>query len=349
MRRWLIVFAFLLVGCVEGETAVPTMTMAAERPSPTDTLAPTPPTPTTAALTRSPAPIHTPIPSLTNAASPTRPPATLDPLAPMQGILLPALSSQGQLAFVQNQVLFLETATNTNEFKPIAQYVTGAYWSPQGNRLLYEMRDRLDALDVHDITWILHDVQTDQSTPLREIIANLPPDFFGFPTWMENGHKILLGKPLRGEISLIDLETKTFSTPLQLFHVLDFWELEGERLLIQDHFGAYSNSLWVFDINGDRLWSYPNPSPETDEGANAGVLGFSEEHGLLAILEPSYNLDIPTPVATLYRFDTETFELTPLWTKPTTLGFHISPTGELIALCVPGDNYVPLEFQAGLV
>jgi len=328
--NWIVILLVLagvwLAACNDANpTSVVRVTVVAgeERPLATATTTPMPPTAS-----------HIP-PTATTQITATEVSST-----PSPWISIPILSSQGQLAFIQNGVLFVETEPGVKEFKSIERGVSHASWSPQGNRLIYSLCNWFDLSYCYDIEdWVMYYAKTGKSVLLSEMISNLPEDFYGYPSWMQHGQKILFGIPFDGRISIVDLEAKTFSTPIRLFNVIGDWELPNERLLIQDHLGTYANSLGVYDINEGQLWSYPNPNPDAFDGANAGVLGFSAEHQLLAIFEPVHETD-SFDSATLYQFDTETFELTKLWSKPVVTGtnFHISPTGKFIMLEVPGDN-----------
>jgi hypothetical protein len=120
--------------------------------------------------------------------------------------------------------------------------------------------------------------------------------------------------------------------------VLGSWELPFENLLIQDHFGTWANELHVYALDGTKMWSFPNPRPEFSsfEGANAGVLGFSEKGQLLVILEPDKNLD---EFAAFYHFDPLSFEIEHLFSQQiASQTVYISPNGQFAAFYVPRKN-----------
>jgi len=188
---------------------------------------------------------------------------------------------------------------------------------------------------------MLFDLKINSLTRLNDLIPNLPSGDFGVPIWMKSGEKLLFRKLFEGDISILDFETSSFSTPIQGSNNLGIWELPNENLLIQDHFGIWANVLQVYDLNGTRIWSFPNPSPEfpefrSVEGVNAGVLGYSEEGELLIIFEPDENLN---EFAAFYHFDPVSFEIEHLFSVQ--LAFanaRISPTGDFAALYVPREN-----------
>ena len=128
--------------------------------------------------------------------------------------------------------------------------------------------------------------------------------------------------------------------PIQVFRTIGVWELAGEKLLVQDQFGTWANELHVFILDGTIVWSYPNPNPEFSDypGANAGVLGFSEEGQLLVILEPDENLD---EFAAFYHFDPVGFAIERLFSIQLAFAspsVSLSPDGQFAALYVPREN-----------
>ena len=132
---YLFVFVLLwLVGCGPAPvTPTATVEIAAASPIPTRTPTLTP-LPTFANT-----PQATPNPTLTRTPRPTR---TLRPTATPEGQMRatmsdPVLSRQGQLAYVANEILWLETAPGSNSFMTMDGYVTGVHWSEDGSKLLF--------------------------------------------------------------------------------------------------------------------------------------------------------------------------------------------------------------------
>ena len=244
--------------------------VSVERPSATAT--PQPSSTPTATMTSlgTAVPISTPQPTNTQ----LEPTPTFTPLP---GGLIPMVSSQGQLAFVQNQVLLVETAVGSGIFNEFGSNIGSALWSPQGERLLFSTCTVPGQIFCEEPTWMLYGLKSESLLLLNDLISELPSGDLGNPTWMKSGDKILFKFLFEGSISVIDLDEETYSAPIHLFFVLYKWELPHENLLIQDHYGTWSNELHVYALDGTKLWSFPNPRPEFSsfEGANAGVLGLA--------------------------------------------------------------------------
>jgi hypothetical protein len=66
-------------------------------------------------------------------------PAPLTPLGASPAFL----SSRGQLAYIQDGVLMVESAAQSGAFTEIARYATYARWSPDGSRLLFDTNPEL--------------------------------------------------------------------------------------------------------------------------------------------------------------------------------------------------------------
>ena len=314
---------------VIGLTAVFTLTAC-------QTNTPATPTPLAAATSQS---SHTPVPTIEvmETAVPTSTPSptatqTATP-TPFLAVSAPILSSQGQLAFIKNQTLFVETAVNTGTFSEIHSSIASASWSPQGDKLLLETCDLTNQAYCLEPIWLLFHSETNSILNLSDTILNLPSSYLGTPRWMQNGEKILFWEIIEGTISILDLKTSQFSTPIHVFMAHEFWELPNENLMIQDRLGSRANELHVYDLDGKILWSFPNTRPWGIEGGNAGVLGFSESGKLLVILEPDEKMN---EFAVFYRFDPETFEIESHYSYqivPAT-SVEISPDGNFIAMHV---------------
>jgi len=310
---------------------------------------PLPPTQLAAVATATNQPSPRPTIAVTETAVPT---STLQPtltrpeptptFTPLPDGLIPEVSSQGQLAFVQNQVLFVETAVGSGTFNEFGSNIGYPLWSPRGDRLIFRTCAVPDQIYCEEPTWMLFDLKINSLVRLDDLIPTLPSGDFGVPTWMRRGEKLLFRILFEGDISILDLETSSFSTPIQGSNNLGTWELPDENLLIQDHFGIWANVLQVYDLNGIKIWSFPNPNPlfpefRSVEGVNAGVLEFSEAGQLLIIFEPDENLD---EFAAFYYFDPVSFEIEHLFSyqlAPAT-SLQISPDGQLIAMYVPREN-----------
>ena len=311
----------VLAACQHSEPATPTPLAVVTSHTPTPTIVAT----ETAVPTSTPSPTQTP----TTAPTPTV------TATPFLAVSHPILSSQGQLAFIKDETLFVETAVGTEIFTEISRDVASASWSPAGDKLLLETCDLSSQTYCIEPIWMLYDLNANVLINLNEQVANMPTRYLGTTTWSKSGEKILFMMALEGNISVLDLTTKEFSVALDSLRLPSgMWELPNEKLLIQDNWGGLSNELHVYDFHGAKLWSFPNIRSGGIEGRNAGILGFSEEGQLLVILEP--DISPPSEFATLYHFNTTTFDLERLATYPNLGAWsHISPDGQFVALNIP--------------
>jgi hypothetical protein len=305
------------------------------------------PTPLAAAPTAATQPSHTPTPTMvvaetavsTSTPSPTQTPTTAPtPTAtatPLFEVSRPILSSQGQLAFIKNQTLFVETAVDSNTFNTFEGDIGATIWSPQGDRLLFYICPVSGQIFCEEPDWMILNLRTNDLFNLNEQISGMPRGFLGKTIWAKSGELIFLNKILEGDIFTINLATSEFSLFLNSLRLpRGIWELPHEKLLIQNNLGTWANELHVYDLNGAILWSFPNSRSWGIEGGNAGILGFSAEGHLLIILEPDESLN---EFATLYHFNTTTFDIERLATYPILPGAStdISPDGQFIALYIP--------------
>jgi hypothetical protein len=333
----LIVYAKLLLILVVGtavlaacQTSDPTPLAAA----PTSTTQPShTPTPTIV-VTETAVPTNTPFPTQTptTASTPTVA-ATLD-----LAVSMPHLSSQGQLAFIKNETLFVETAVGSGTFSTFEGDVGAPIWSPRGDRLLFYICPVYGQIFCEEPDWMLFDFEMDEPSRLTDLFPNLPSGYVGSPTWLNSSGKLLFRRLFEGNVDVLDLDTGSFSTPIRVFRTIGVWELAGENLLVHDQFGTWANELHAFTLDGTIVWSYPNPNSEFSDnpGANAGVLGFSEEGQLLVILEPDENLD---EFAAFYHFDSVSFEIDRLFSvQLASPSVSLSPDGQFAAFYVPGEN-----------
>ena len=272
----------------------------------------------------------TPLPSTTQVESTPIPTET-----PSLSVSAPFLSSQGQLAFIKNQMLYVETAVNSAIFREIGSSIASMLWSPQGDKLIFETCDLSSQTYCIEPVWMLYDFMANALIDLNEQIPDIPRRHFGIPAWSESGDKILCRMILEGDIFLLDLAEGEFIVILDSLRLpLDMWELPNEKLLIQNNLGTGANELHAYDFSGTKIWSFPNIRSWGIEGGNNGILGFSEEGQLLIILGPDENLN---ELATLYHFNTNTFDVERLATYPILpgAGVNISPDGQFVALYIP--------------
>lgn len=311
---------------------------------------PPPPTPLAALATIQPSRTPTPTNVVTETAVPTNTPAptqtpTTTPPTPTATVTLdlavsmPRLSSRGQLAFIKNETLFVETAVGSNTFNTFEGDIGAPIWSPRGDRLLFYICPVYGQIFCEEPDWMLYDLESDETSSLTALFPNLPSGDIGNPKWLNSGEKLLFRRLFEGNVDVLDLKTGSFSTPIQVFRTIGVWELAGENLLVHDQFGTWANELHAFTLDGTIVWSYPNPNSEFSDnpGANAGVLGFSKEGQLLVILEPDENLD---EFAAFYHFDPVSFAIERLFSVQLAVASSVSlsPDGQFAAFYVPKEN-----------
>ncbi|MCB9009856.1 MAG: hypothetical protein H6656_21220 [Ardenticatenaceae bacterium] len=337
MMLVLLVATVVLAACTITNNPTPAaplaevVTVSVERPSATATPSPSSTPTATRILVETAVPTSTPPPTTT--------PTATAMATPFLAISPPILSSQGQLAFIKNQTLFVETAVGSEIFNTLEDYIAAALWSPQGDRLLFATCAIPGQIVICEgINWFLYQLEGGKLINLADLFNDLPVEDLGVPTWLNSGEKLLVSSYLQGDILVLDLKTGTFSVPIRVFNELKTWELPGENLLIQDHFGTWLNELHTFTLDGEKLWSLPNFHPEGIDGGNAAVLGFSEVGQLLIILEPVDNLN---EFATFYHFDPVTFETERLLSVQLanfSPDISVSPNGQFVAYFAPGEN-----------
>ncbi|MBK8901993.1 MAG: PQQ-like beta-propeller repeat protein [Anaerolineaceae bacterium] len=319
----------VLAACQTNKTFQPTPLAALATTQPSHT-----PTPTIA-VTETAVPTSTPFPTQTPTTAPT-PTVTATPFLEVSRSIV---SSQGQLAFIMNQALFVETAVGSATFTTFEGDIRAPIWSPQGDRLLFYICPVYEQIFCEEPEWMLYNLERDETSSLTDRFPNLPSGDIGNPTWLNSGEKLLFRRLFEGNVDVLDLNTGSFSTPIRVFRTIGVWELAGEKLLVHDQFGTWANELHVFTLDGAIVWSYPNPNPEFSDypGANAGVLGFSEEGQLLIILEPDENLD---EFAAFYHFDPVSFEIERLFSVQLAVASSVSlsPDGQFAAFYVPREN-----------
>jgi hypothetical protein len=102
----------------------------------------------------------------------------------------------GKLAFIQDNVLWVETATGSGEFVEIGRYAQTAAWSPNGSQLAYSIVITSDFFDNPDAIFEqrLWSAADGSDISLAELIVNYPnpPYHVTNMFWTPDGTKILL-------------------------------------------------------------------------------------------------------------------------------------------------------------
>ena len=328
MRHLLFVlslFALLGVGC---NTAV-------SEPTPTQTATPIP-SPTAVATevivtetaVAKPSPTNTPIPTNTPVPSPSPTPF---PVNFDDGYITNViLSSQGQLAYIRNEILYVESAPQSRKFEELGQYPIIATWSPDGSQLFYSKADRSsagydDAATIYDQRiWSAND-GSDMS--LTELITNYPTPLpnIEIAYWTSDGTKILLQENLKEEeveennylyhfrLGAVDLSSKTL--------------LENQLINSNQHVTWISDDVYVtrflcgspcldiaaYDYEGNLLWS-----PYWTTG---GFFAFAPKENFMinvGRIDTDLTDDIPTEpyLPTLDKIDLATGDVEVIWNLP---------------------------------
>ena len=136
------------------------------------------------------------------------------------------MSSKGQLAYIRDEILYMETAPQTGEFEEIGRYTHTAAWSPDGTQIVYSTANVPKA--VYDDPTVIYDqrlwfVPDNSDISLSELITNYPdpaPRVYEL-YWTPDGTKVLMGASLNlteweennytfdGKFSTVDLNSKT--------------------------------------------------------------------------------------------------------------------------------------------
>jgi hypothetical protein len=269
---------------------------------------------------------------------------------PTAEVSRPILSSQGQLAFIQDQVLHIESEAGLNNFQELPFYISQALWSPDGENLLFLAHSTpCDDFDCF-ITGTLHLWENGSGlfTSLTGTIEGIPQELNSFPSWSANNRRIFFINGLEGRTSYIDLEEKIYKEFLHLNIIIGFWELPNESVLVQEHLGTMSASLASYDLSGEAIWYYPNTPSGAFAGANSAA-NYSEEHQLLVISGPTDD-ESEYEKTTIYTFNTDTYELNSIWAQDTLiLDSMFSSDGRFIGLSLPRDGDIYSEFKDFLI
>ncbi|MCI0731579.1 MAG: hypothetical protein L0332_33290 [Chloroflexi bacterium] len=181
------------------------------------------------------------------------------------------LSTLGQLAFVGDGVLFVETAPGSGQFEEIGRYARTAAWSPAGNRLVYSLVDTPDifnnpagiyeqriwsAIDENDVT-------------LAQFFSNFPnpPYHVEQAYWSPDGTKILFQAALdeRHEeakiylnnfiLATADFSQGTFTDNKFIPSLQSPVWLTNEVYILRHHCGSPCEGYAAYDYSGQLVWS----------------------------------------------------------------------------------------------
>lgn len=293
MRRFLLALlvSVVLAGCgvdvtVTNEVAAAMPTL----PAPNVTPSPVPTSVPTHTPTLTPSPSSTATPQVTPSPTLTRPPTrTPRPTATPEGqfaplVSEPFLSSLGQLAYVENQVLWVETEPGSGNFLAVDHYVSQAQWSADGSRLLYDWSGSLRPINLNNY-WVysedfrLYTPADQNSLSFNENIAGFPTSpaieepcylreettnlSYRFLNLSPDGSRILFAvvrnDTVNDLITLVDVEAKTHTAIIRCTEVYKTLVpfINDTTFITQTHCGSPCQVLEGYDFNGNRVWELP--------------------------------------------------------------------------------------------
>ena len=298
MRRFLLTLwvSVVLAGCavdeiVTREVAAATLTLT---PAPSVTSTPSPalaytPTPTPLASPTPISPTEEPVEfqatATPRATSTRRPTLTPTPVEIYASMSEPLVSRLGQLAYVHNQTVWVETAPGSAVFQNLGQYATEAHWSQDGTKLLFAQAEQPQAYPFQDSlplaypedfglyfaetaeTWFLSEhIQDFPSSP--EILETCPQREpvnalrFRFMNWSPDGSKLLLGISRNGDvndlITVVDFETRKHTVLLNCVDTKLYVEYVTDTVFVtRYHCGAPCQIFSGYDYEGNLIWELP--------------------------------------------------------------------------------------------
>ena len=308
------------------------VTVSVERPLATTTPQPSITPTATMPLLETAVPTSTPSPTVTQ-ASPT-PTET-----PYSSVSRPILSRQGQLAFIKNQTLFVETAVGTGEFQEVARFVNDGEWANDGERIALYISNVPNVIDNENIA--LWDRQTNTVTYLTNLIADFPP---AFPEennkvlnlenikWSPSNTKILFTvweqlEPGIGGVWVADFNDASFDLEINGYSTKQSWWLDENTILVGWHCGAPCEGLTAYS-NGEIIWELP--------WQTGGFFTFSSNHKFLINAGRVMGRE---PFATVEEIDLATGEIKIIWQATEPGYFPLFPIN-----LSPDDNFISFHF-----
>ena len=252
---------------VIGLTAVFTLTAC-------QTNTPATPTPLAAATSQS---SHTPVPTIevmetavpTSTPSPTATQTTTP--TPFLAVSAPILSSQGQLAYIKNETLFVETAPNSGTFTEITQFVHDGAWSSDGRKLVLFISAIPNESEFSNIS--VWDADANSLSNFGDMLSNFPPQVtlpsdgtirnlnFENIRWSPSNSKISLTiwdslEPGIGGVWIADFDEASFNLEINGYSTAQSWWLDEQTILVDRHCGSPCQGLTAYN-NGELLWELP--------------------------------------------------------------------------------------------
>ncbi|MCI0393849.1 MAG: zf-HC2 domain-containing protein [Chloroflexi bacterium] len=282
-----------------------------------------------------------------SAATAAAPAATT---APRRGgaILALFVSVQGQLAFIQDRTLLVETAAGFGQFAEVALYlyptITGAdtpvandpvAWSPDGNQLAFFYARSAEPGAPYQLG--IWDSRTGRLSNLAQLANRaLPAVPFTSYHWSPDSTRLLLTtsdrldpeRPWTSGIWAVNLTNGELTLVVEANGLAGVTWLGNETFLMELRCGLNCATLIAYNEQRWQQWKLYEEDDET-LGA-AAYYSLYPDQGLLV------NPNIWGPARTLDLVDIITGEVTPVWTLPSGARFaglkpHLSPDGRTVA------------------
>lgn len=319
----------------EFEPAAQPGTTPAAGPSSTATVLPVTSTPTALPTTTLPVQIVSPTLSIAYLPSATPTPTG----SPMTGanVSAPILNGRGGVAFVQEGVLFVDTAAGANPFTAIAGQVVwpdAAYpitWSPDGRTLLF-----FQVVENGTNQVVLWHAGTQQLQPLSDVVRRrLPALPLDHARWSPDGRRLLLttngaldpsGEWTHG-IWVADLETGGLTLVVEAIALADALWLSDNTFLLQLDCGLDCAFLMAYDLQRNLLWKAYANREEMEVASNL--------FALTADRQRLVHLNTTGRIQTVDVLETASGQVTTIWELPTDLHFarelpYLSPDGRAL-------------------
>ena len=307
-------FALAFVAC----STTPTPSPLATQPL-SDAIIITHTTPTRSLAILTPLPTNTQRPTTTprSTVTPRQPTATpIIPSTPDPNLHVIATSTEqrvnnihhvtvnglGQLAFINDSTLFVETAPGSKQHEEIGTNATTAVWSPDGRMLLYSLADDSEETELYE--QYLWTAETNTHTLLSQLIPNYPDPPYRVQEahWSPDGTKILFvsllderhqpipTEPLSYILAVIDLNQQTFTDNKVISSRHQPVWLTNDHYILQFHCGSPCKSYSAFDYTGQQAWVLDSDTmglvafaPEQNVMINNGRLGSPLAGGIATV------------------------------------------------------------------
>ena len=216
-------------------------------------------------------PRATAVPTVTPIATPTSDPFLSQVATGDGNITNVIVSSLGQLAFIQDDFLRVETLAGSGEFEEIGRYAQTAAWSPDGSKLVYSLANTPDTFDNPATTFEqrLWSAEDGSNISLSDLITGYPNppyhvfDMFWSPDGTKNLIQALLDERHEGATFImndnllvaVDLSQDTISDLLFTSNDRPVW-LTNEVYVIRDHCGSPCAMYRAYKYSGELAWEF---------------------------------------------------------------------------------------------